>query len=116
MPTPWLSLHQTFRTMQSSFKWFKGSSYKNCDLKQFLAAAGSNYLPQVHINRAILIPSSTIGVQHLAELGLRQNQRARLIDYSPAATSRIRSEEHTSELQSQSNLVCRLLLEKKKKK
>src|SRR5688572_31538524 len=28
---------------------------------------------------------------------------------------RIRSEEHTSELQSQSNLVCRLLLEKKKK-
>src|SRR2546427_8768167 len=33
-------------------------------------------------------------------------------------TSRVtatRSEEHTSELQSQSNLVCRLLLEKKKK-
>src|SRR5205085_6896840 len=29
---------------------------------------------------------------------------------------RDRSEEHTSELQSQSNLVCRLLLEKKKKK
>src|SRR2546427_6549510 len=29
---------------------------------------------------------------------------------------RLRSEEHTSELQSQSNLVCRLLLEKKKKK
>src|SRR2546430_13566395 len=34
----------------------------------------------------------------------------------PVPTSRItrRSEEHTSELQSQSNLVCRLLLEKKK--
>src|SRR2546430_12497172 len=31
-----------------------------------------------------------------------------------AAICRIRSEEHTSELQSQSNLVCRLLLEKKK--
>src|SRR2546427_9001463 len=29
--------------------------------------------------------------------------------------SAARSEEHTSELQSQSNLVCRLLLEKKKK-
>src|SRR2546430_7490795 len=29
---------------------------------------------------------------------------------------RLRSEEHTSELQSQSNLVCRLLLEKKKKR
>src|SRR5688572_31879611 len=33
-----------------------------------------------------------------------------------AATGELkRSEEHTSELQSQSNLVCRLLLEKKKK-
>src|SRR6516165_2218962 len=31
------------------------------------------------------------------------------------ANSGLRSEEHTSELQSQSNLVCRLLLEKKKK-
>src|SRR2546430_9739074 len=36
---------------------------------------------------------------------------------SPSTTAVIppRSEEHTSELQSQSNLVCRLLLEKKKK-
>src|SRR2546430_11551184 len=33
-----------------------------------------------------------------------------------AAARTDRSEEHTSELQSQSNLVCRLLLEKKKKK
>src|SRR5256886_7079129 len=33
-----------------------------------------------------------------------------------AATPAGRSEEHTSELQSQSNLVCRLLLEKKKTK
>src|SRR2546427_9343654 len=31
-----------------------------------------------------------------------------------AADAELRSEEHTSELQSQSNLVCRLLLEKKK--
>src|SRR2546428_1627843 len=30
-------------------------------------------------------------------------------------TTRLRSEEHTSELQSRSDLVCRLLLEKKKK-
>src|SRR5688572_31527240 len=38
---------------------------------------------------------------------------------NPQSTGRppgpTRSEEHTSELQSQSNLVCRLLLEKKKK-
>ena len=31
------------------------------------------------------------------------------------ASGRLRSEEHTSELQSHSDLVCRLLLEKKKK-
>src|SRR2546427_4830795 len=39
----------------------------------------------------------------------RQDRRPR------SARVAIRSEEHTSELQSQSNLVCRLLLEKKKK-
>src|SRR2546427_4463132 len=37
--------------------------------------------------------------------------RVQALTNSPA----LRSEEHTSELQSQSNLVCRLLLEKKKK-
>src|SRR3989475_1449749 len=36
--------------------------------------------------------------------------------YDTALMADSRSEEHTSELQSQSNLVCRLLLEKKKKK
>src|SRR2546430_4100805 len=34
--------------------------------------------------------------------------------YRPRISPITRSEEHTSELQSQSNLVCRLLLEKKK--
>src|SRR2546430_11078296 len=36
------------------------------------------------------------------------------LDDPPRAGQQGRSEEHTSELQSQSNLVCRLLLEKKK--
>src|SRR5690625_6183180 len=34
----------------------------------------------------------------------------------PSRRSTVRSEEHTSELQSRGHLVCRLLLEKKKKK
>src|SRR2546430_13395842 len=40
-----------------------------------------------------------------------------VMNFSPDATATrtARSEEHTSELQSQSNLVCRLLLEKKKR-
>src|SRR2546427_9567202 len=45
----------------------------------------------------------------------RWSERAGEPSLQPA-TLRHRSEEHTSELQSQSNLVCRLLLEKKKKK
>src|SRR6267143_2163224 len=36
-------------------------------------------------------------------------------DFGMVALARTRSEEHTSELQSQFHLVCRLLLEKKKK-
>src|SRR2546430_4273784 len=37
------------------------------------------------------------------------------VDIQGASNLFLRSEEHTSELQSQSNLVCRLLLEKKNK-
>src|SRR2546430_13580053 len=37
----------------------------------------------------------------------------RAVEEAPAVHREERSEEHTSELQSQSNLVCRLLLEKK---
>src|SRR5437016_10915559 len=40
----------------------------------------------------------------------------RAADYSGNCLDASRSEEHTSELQSLTNLVCRLLLEKKKKK
>src|SRR2546430_11712740 len=43
-------------------------------------------------------------------------QRRAVDEHLQAAERADRSEEHTSELQSQSNLVCRLLLEKKKKK
>src|SRR5437016_10869291 len=43
-------------------------------------------------------------------------RRSRRFPSSRSPASRTRSEEHTSELQSLTNLVCRLLLEKKKKK
>src|SRR2546422_2038450 len=49
---------------------------------------------------------------HLAMLADRSNARAHL----HRAVSTTRSEEHTSELQSRLHLVCRLLLEKKKKR
>src|SRR5207247_9304625 len=41
--------------------------------------------------------------------------RVRRVPMTEVATTRARSEEHTSELQSRVDLVCRLLLEKKKK-
>src|SRR5256886_5658110 len=48
---------------------------------------------------------------HVKKAGLETAPR--VLESFPVAGER--SEEHTSELQSQSNLVCRLLLEKKKK-
>src|SRR5688572_32059301 len=48
------------------------------------------------------------------QLGLWISQPVPLFEQiSEISRSDLRSEEHTSELQSQSNLVCRLLLEKK---
>src|SRR5688500_19308068 len=48
----------------------------------------------------------------------RHREHARACDEEPASAGEVegRSEEHTSELQSPCNLVCRLLLEKKKKR
>src|SRR3712207_8430484 len=51
-----------------------------------------------------------IGIVHRAEYGRRGGDAAVRRGGGPA-----RSEEHTSELQSRQYLVCRLLLEKKKK-
>src|SRR2546430_12774509 len=64
-----------------------------------------------------LAPYTTLGLggeaRYFVECGSEDEVRAAL---TLAADGRlpVRSEEHTSELQSQSNLVCRLLLEKKK--
>src|SRR2546430_5328346 len=51
-------------------------------------------------------PETPIFIKSKVFFGLHKSKRS-ILD--------ARSEEHTSELQSQSNLVCRLLLEKKKK-
>src|SRR5690242_21531095 len=48
------------------------------------------------------------------ELAAERDRLRALVDAEPDKTLAFRSEEHTSELQSHVNLVCRLLLEKKK--
>src|SRR2546430_16357671 len=55
------------------------------------------------------------GRRELGEAAMQQmNTLAYCSSYTGASNLPARSVEHTSELQSQSNLVCRLLLEKKK--
>src|SRR3712207_7017026 len=73
--------------------------------------------------RSTLFPYTTLfrsaqhGLPHLVPLQ-RLNRCAAEFDAAPTLTrfgeTRLRSEEHTSELQSRQYLVCRLLLEKKK--
>src|SRR2546430_13244144 len=67
--------------------------------------------------RSTLFPYTTLFRSWRLVAGLEQPVRpeaAVLIGASDLDPAEVRSEEHTSELQSQSNLVCRLLLEKKK--
>src|SRR2546430_7760201 len=53
---------------------------------------------------------------HISAFLILDQNRAFFRGFGGAPLAPLRSEEHTSELQSQSNLVCRLLLEKKKQK
>src|SRR2546430_7312942 len=59
-----------------------------------------------------------LGGDRLQAGQVEEHVKARILpdgqDHHRGGRQRGRSEEHTSELQSQSNLVCRLLLEKKK--
>src|SRR5688572_31057972 len=70
--------------------------------------------------RSTLFPYTTLfrsdrGVAVLVERLFGEAHRTGEKHVGDGLDTRVRSEEHTSELQSQSNLVCRLLLEKKKK-
>src|SRR3989454_5422574 len=74
--------------------------------------------------RSTLFPYTTLFRSHLVHRDPHRGERvldlvghpARHLAESPQPLGLERSEEHTSELQSPCNLVCRLLLEKKKKK
>src|SRR2546430_7786343 len=65
--------------------------------------------------RSTLFPYTTLfrSAQQRGQQAQGVNQAE--VQHGEQERQRQRSEEHTSELQSQSNLVCRLLLEKKKK-
>src|SRR2546430_10292938 len=61
-------------------------------------------------------PGSSCDVNTSDARIVRRSEIVRRLLLINKSMKRVRSEEHTSELQSQSNLVCRLLLEKKKYK
>src|SRR2546429_4358357 len=65
--------------------------------------------------RSTLFPYTTLFRSRRAEDCRRSRRRARTWADQPTSARILRSEEHTSELQSRLHLVCRLLLEKKKK-
>src|SRR5689334_24924358 len=64
------------------------------------------------------LPISGLGETMTDGMLILHEMRTRLMALAPTPEQQelLRSEEHTSELQSQFHLVCRLLLEKKKKK
>src|SRR2546430_9487093 len=68
--------------------------------------------------RSTLFPYTTLFRSPARDAQLAATPKARegAQLFAKVGCEQCRSEEHTSELQSQSNLVCRLLLEKKKKK
>src|SRR5688572_32094038 len=63
--------------------------------------------------RSTLFPYTTLFRSSASDLTTTPLFTWRNIGWEPVPSTWKRSEEHTSELQSQSNLVCRLLLEKK---
>src|SRR5260370_21588718 len=69
--------------------------------------------------RSTLFPYTTLFRSHLARrdhlLDHRDSHHRRSRRLGRSGSGGVRSEEHTSELQSHLNLVCRLLLEKKKR-
>src|SRR5256886_11241567 len=86
-------------------------------------AAGKMFLPQVVKSARVMKQAVSHLVPYIEAQRAKSGETARSKGRIVIATvkgdvhdiGKNRSEEHTSELQSQSNIVCRLLLEKKKK-
>src|SRR3712207_8774275 len=78
----------------------------------------STLFPYTTLFRSIVIMTSNLGSAVFQDTGVPLDKRREAIleDVRGFFRPEFRSEEHTSELQSRQYLVCRLLLEKKKKK
>src|SRR2546427_8277275 len=89
---------------------------KTAELEARFGAARGAGVPVLWIEELLLQSLLVVGYPlALVAFGVWRKVSGPLPDHGSGHDAE-RSEEHTSELQSQSNLVCRLLLEKKKKK
>src|SRR3712207_7154529 len=70
----------------------------------------------VHLDVLAGLPGGGVGVGSLGQVEAAGHHGRQVETGAGQETQGLRSEEHTSELQSRQYLVCRLLLEKKKKK
>src|SRR2546427_6853102 len=98
--------------------YYRSSVYLNADMATiclffFFNDTATTEIYTLSLHDALPISLSGPGVQRRPRRLSRQGRGGRLLR-GLCPSDQGRSEEHTSELQSQSNLVCRLLLEKKK--
>src|SRR5207302_6009408 len=92
---------------------FDATKYGRCSSEPFVMI----HFPSA-VHAGLAPPGKHVAVLHVqyTPYRLREGEWGELRDtVSERALRVVRSEEHTSELQSRENLVCRLLLEKKKK-
>src|SRR5439155_4881198 len=102
-------LHTSASCISSSFFFYCYGTPR--DLHSFPTRRSSDLVNEHHQNAYGLMPSPNIMAAALTKM----TSRVKILVLG-ILVSAARSEEHTSELQSRGHLVCRLLLEKKKKK
>src|SRR5438270_3018014 len=117
-PEPWARMRMLWDSPDSCSPWMPGFEH---NASAFLARYVAHILQwhrQIDKSGPPIVAEFSDRLRCVSEprhrlLGMTDDELAAIVALLGRDPSR--SEEHTSELQSQSNLVCRLLLEKKKK-
>src|SRR2546427_9112377 len=96
---------------EPGLQWMAGMEVVNHHtLSDFRVTHGAALQDLIEQVLGVLFSEGLVGLERVTQDGTKIRAQASKRSFLD------RSEEHTSELQSQSNLVCRLLLEKKKNK